>query len=151
MAESCVTSQLRGPAMPRRRLRPVVALWAAVLLALSGLGVAAAGVAAASAATPFASAVFRSTHNSYSGNVDGAKNSLAYQLDHGVRFLELDVHDNGYATSRDYAVGHDSPGTLVDHGGGTPASSSLRDWLAVVNTWSAQHPAAAPIVVMLDL
>ncbi|MEU4251689.1 hypothetical protein AB0F15_30165 [Amycolatopsis sp. NPDC026612] len=103
------------------------------------------------ASPPFTASVFRATHNSYSGNVDGAKNSLAYQLDHGVRFLELDVHDNGYTTSHDYAVGHDSPGNLVDHGGGNPASNNLRDWLAVVNTWSAQHPAAAPIVVMLDL
>ncbi|QKV80929.1 hypothetical protein [Amycolatopsis sp. Hca4] len=103
------------------------------------------------ASPPFPSSVFRATHNSYSGNVDGAKNSLAYQLDHGVRFLELDVHDNGYASSLDYAVGHDSPGNLVDHGGGNPASNSLRDWLAVVNGWSVQHPAAAPIVVMLDL
>ncbi|WP_410570966.1 hypothetical protein [Amycolatopsis sp. cmx-4-61] len=103
------------------------------------------------ASPPFTASVFRATHNSYSGNVDGAKNSLAYQLDHGVRFLELDVHDNGYATSHDYAVGHDSPGNLVDHSGGNPASNDLRDWLAVVDTWSAQHPAAAPIVVMLDL
>ncbi|MEV5719200.1 hypothetical protein AB0L41_35390 [Amycolatopsis mediterranei] len=109
-----------------------------------------AGTAQA-ASPPFTASVFRATHNSYSGNVDGAKNSLAYQLDHGVRFLELDIHDNGYATSHDYAVGHDSPGNLVDHGGGNPASNNLRDWLAVVNTWSAQHPAAAPIVVMLDL
>ncbi|GHG30694.1 MULTISPECIES: hypothetical protein [Amycolatopsis] len=103
------------------------------------------------ASPPFTATVFRATHNSYSGNVDGTKNSLVHQLDHGVRFLELDVHDNGYATSHDYAVGHDSPGNLVDHSGGNPASNNLRDWLAVVNTWSAQHPAAAPIVVMLDL
>ncbi|MBE1495209.1 hypothetical protein H4696_002309 [Amycolatopsis lexingtonensis] len=100
---------------------------------------------------PFTASVFRATHNSYSGNVDGAKNSIAYQLDHGVRFIELDVHDNGYATTHDYGVGHDSPGNLVDHSGGNPASNDLRDWLTVVNTWSAQHPAAAPIVVMLDL
>jgi hypothetical protein len=110
-----------------------------------------AGQAAHAAGPAFAASVFRATHNSYSGNVDGAKNSLAHQLDNGVRFLELDVHDNGYATSHDYAVGHDSPGNLVDHSGGNPASNNLRDWLTVVNTWSAQHPAAAPIVVMLDL
>ncbi len=128
-------------------MRPLPALAAAVFTASALLT---AGTADA-ASPPFTASVFRATHNSYSGNVDGAKNSLAYQLDHGVRFLELDVHDNGYATSHDYAVGHDSPGNLVDHGGGNPASNNLRDWLAVVNTWSAQHPAAAPIVVMLDL
>lgn len=105
---------------------------------------------ATAASTPFTSSVFASTHNSYSGNVDGAKNSLVYQLDHGVRFLELDVHDNGYATSHDYGVGHGSPGDLVDHAG-NPASNNLRDWLTVVNTWSAQHPTHAPLIVMLDL
>ncbi len=108
------------------------------------------GGTANAASAPFTSSVFASTHNSYSGNVDGAKNSLVYQLDHGVRFLELDVHDNGYATSHDYAVGHGSPGDLVDHSG-NPASNNLRDWLAVVNTWSAQHPTHAPLIVMLDL
>jgi calcium-dependent phosphoinositide phospholipase C len=136
--------------MPRRRLRPVVALWAAVLLALSGLGVAAASGVGESAATPFASAVFRSTHNSYSGNVDGAKGSLTYQLDHGVRFLELDVHDNGYAENHDYSIGHDSPGDKVDHAG-NPASNLLADWLTEIASWSSAHPEHAPLVVMLDL
>jgi hypothetical protein len=122
-------------------------------LAVSALVTAAvlAPATAHAASPPFTGAVFRATHNSYSGNVDGAKDSLAYQLDHGVRFIELDVHDNGYATTHDYAVGHGSPGDLVDHSGGNPASDNLRDWLTTVNTWSAQHPAAAPIVVMLDL
>ncbi|SFW80869.1 hypothetical protein [Amycolatopsis australiensis] len=119
-----------------------VALTAAALLT---------GATAGAASPPFTASVFRATHNSYSGDVDGAKNSLAYQLDHGVRFLELDIHDNGYATTHDYGVGHGSPGDLVDHGGGNPASDNLRDWLTTIGTWSAAHPAAAPIVVMLDL
>ncbi len=101
--------------------------------------------ASASADTPFASAIFKATHNSYSG---GAKQSITYQLDHGVRFIEYDVHDNGYAG--DYQIGHDSPGNQVDHAG-NPASNNLRDWMSVVNTWSAQHSTHAPIVVMLDL
>ncbi|MEU6720830.1 hypothetical protein ABZ897_56045 [Nonomuraea sp. NPDC046802] len=104
----------------------------------------------ADADVPLTSAIFRATHNSYSGNVEGVKNSITYQLDHGVRFIELDVHDNGYATARDYAIGHDAPGDQVDHSG-NPASNLLREWLEVVNTWSARHPDAAPIVVMLDL
>ncbi|WP_239154948.1 hypothetical protein [Amycolatopsis sp. FDAARGOS 1241] len=108
------------------------------------------GTPATAAATPFTAPVFKATHNSYSGNVDGAKGSNAYQLDHGVRFVEFDIHDNGYATAHDYGIGHGSPGDLVDHTG-NPASSNLRDWLNVVGTWSAAHPTAAPIVVMLDL
>ncbi|HEY2061985.1 MAG TPA: hypothetical protein VGH57_26685 [Amycolatopsis sp.] len=122
----------------------------AALAMLTGTVLLTTGAAPASAAQPFTSTVFKATHNSYSGNVDGAKGAISYQLDHGVRFIEFDVHDNGYATSHDYGIGHGSPGDLVDHAG-NPASNNLRDWLAVVNTWSAAHPAAAPIVVMLDL
>ncbi|MEV1176614.1 hypothetical protein [Nonomuraea sp. NPDC049784] len=119
-------------------------------LAVTASALLISGTAEALADPPLPSAIFRATHNSYSGNVDGAKNSIAYQLDHGIRFIELDIHDNGYATSHDYSVGHDSPGNLVDHTG-NPASNLLRDWLNVINTWSAQHPTAAPIVVALDI
>jgi hypothetical protein len=108
------------------------------------------GGTAQAADTPFASTVFKATHNSYSGNVDGAKNSIPYQLDHGVRFVEFDIHDNGYDTLHDYAIGHSGPGDLVDHAG-NPASNALRDWLNVVATWSTAHPTHAPIVVMVDI
>jgi hypothetical protein len=129
--------------MPRTRtVLSVITIAAAALL--NG------GTADAAADPPLPSAVFRATHNSYSGNINGARGSIAYQLDHGIRFIELDIHDNGYATSRDYAIGHDSPGNQVDHAG-NPASNNLRDWLNVINTWSVQHPAAAPIVVALDI
>jgi hypothetical protein len=116
-------------------------------LAVSGLVVS--GVPAA-ADVQFSAAVFRATHNSYSGNLDGNKGSITAQLDQGVRFIEFDIHDNGYASLNDYAVGHDSPGNLVDHSG-NPASNSLRDWMNVVATWSRAHTGHAPIVVMLDL
>ncbi|MBT2231532.1 phosphatidylinositol-specific phospholipase C domain-containing protein [Nonomuraea sp. NEAU-A123] len=125
-----------------RTVLPALAVAASALLI--------SGNAEAAADAPLPSAIFRATHNSYSGNVDGAKNSITYQLDHGIRFIELDIHDNGYATAHDYAIGHDSPGNLVDHTG-NPASNLLRDWLNVINTWSAQHPTAAPIVVALDV
>lgn len=126
--------------MPRSgSILPVLAVAACALLI--------SGNAQASVDPPLPSAIFRATHNSYSGNAAG---SIAYQLDQGIRFLELDIHDNGYATSRDYSIGHDSPGHQVDHTG-NPASNLLRDWLSVINTWSAQHPTAAPIVVALDL
>ncbi|NUR87985.1 MAG: hypothetical protein HOY71_28195 [Nonomuraea sp.] len=116
-------------------------------LAVAASTVLISGNADAAADPPLPSAIFRATHNSYSG---GAKNSIAYQLDHGIRFLELDIHDNGYATNHDYSIGHDSPGNQVDHNG-NPASNLLRDWLAVINDWSNQHRDAAPIVVALDL
>jgi hypothetical protein len=122
------------------------------------LGVLAVGAAALvggagpadAAAAPFSSSVFRATHNSYSGNLDGAKNSIPYQLDHGVRFIEFDIQDNDYATLHDYALGHSSAGDLVDHAG-NPASNSLHDWLATVANWSNANPTHAPLVVMLDL
>jgi hypothetical protein len=136
-----------------------LALGAAAVLVGTG-GVAAAAPARDPAATgtaalpgdglPFASAVFRATHNSYSGNLDGGKGPIVGQLDGGVRFLEFDIHDNGYATNHDYSIGHDAPGDLVDRAG-NPASNLLRDWLQTVSTWSAAHPAAAPLLVMLDL
>lgn len=132
---------IRGTASPLGAALLAAALVPALVVASSSV---------ASADTSFASAVFRSTHNSYSGDVDGAKGSITYQLDHGVRFVEFDIHDNGYATGHDYGIGHNSPGDAVDHGG-NPASNNLRDWLSVVNQWSDAHPSAAPIVVMLDL
>jgi hypothetical protein len=137
--------------MTRRRIRPWAVLSVALLpvvFAPTGLGAAASGVEAAS--PPFTSAVFRATHNSYSGNVDGAKGPLTYQLDHGVRFLELDVHDNGYAENGDYSIGHGSPGDKVDHAG-NPGSNLLHDWLNAIASWSSAHPTHAPLVVMLDL
>lgn len=129
--------------MPRSRSALSVLLVAVFALLIGGN-------AEASVDPALPSATFRATHNSYSGNVDGAKNSIVYQLDHGIRFIELDIHDNGYATSHDYSIGHAFPGHQVDHAG-NPASNLLRDWLNVINAWSAQHPTAAPIVVALDI
>lgn len=72
------------------------------------LGVACAAVFAAPATSsaalpgddlPVASAIFRATHNSYSGDIGGSRGSIVSQLDSGVRFVEFDVHDNGYATN----------------------------------------------------
>ncbi|MFI6290784.1 hypothetical protein ACIBEJ_04325 [Nonomuraea sp. NPDC050790] len=129
--------------MPRPRI--VLALTALAAPLLYG------GPAHATADQPLTSAIFRATHNSYSGDIAGARGSIPAQLDRGVRFVELDIHDNGYTTSRDYAVGHDSPGGEVDHQAGNPGSNNLRDWLEVIDDWSARHPEAAPIVVGLDI
>src|SRR5262249_50484736 len=82
----------------------------------------------------------------------GMKGPILQQLDWGSRFVELDIYHTNYAALGDYQLGHDAPDDdEVDHGGGNPASALLRDWLTVVATWSAAHPDAAPIVVMLDL
>jgi hypothetical protein len=99
---------------------------------------------------PFASAIFRATHNSYSGNVGGTRGSITGQLDSGVRSIEFDIHDDAYTTNHDYSIGHSAPGDQVDHTG-NPASNLLRDWLQTVSAWSAAHPTAAPILVMVDI
>lgn len=117
---------------------------------LTALTAASALIASPQTGQLFVDSVFLATHNSYSGDVDGAKDSIPYQLDHGVRFVELDVHDNDYAANHDYSIGHSSPGDLVDHNG-NPASNLLHDWLDMIAGWSNAHPTHAPLVVMLDL
>lgn len=104
--------------------------------------------AAAGDNLPFASAVFRATHNSYSG---GSRGSITAQLDSGVRFVEFDVWSGDHAATGDFRIGHSSAGDQVDHTGGNPADDKLRSWLTTVSGWSAGHPAAAPITVMFDL
>src|SRR3954467_4076154 len=91
--------------------------------------------------------VVAATHNSYSG---GDRGSLTHQLDRGVRFLELDVHDNDFARAG-YRLGHDEPGDAVAHRGGNPAGDGLGEWLQVIADWSARQRAHVPIVVALDL
>lgn len=90
--------------------------------------------------------VLRATHNSYEG---GERGSLTAQLDAGVRFVELDVHDDDY-DDEGYRVGHLFAGNAVDHDG-NPDGDGLGDWLAVIADWSAAHPQAAPIVVGVDI
>jgi hypothetical protein len=112
-------------------------------------------VPAGAVASPLASAgkrydegVYRATHNSYSG---GARGTLMTQLDGGVRFLELDVHDNDFVKVGDYRVGHDSPGNQLDQTGNNPRTAELRAWLRLTALWSRTHAAAAPITLALDL
>jgi hypothetical protein len=129
----------------------VSALGAAALLALAPALAPRAAFAASGDDLPFASAVFRATHNSYSGNIGGARGSIGQQLDSGVRYVELDVWSGSYASTGDYQIGHNSAGDQVDHTNGNPAGNQLKDWLTNVGTWSAAHPTAAPVTVMLDL
>jgi hypothetical protein len=134
-----------------RKKLSVRALATAVITAAVLITAPQPGYAAQGDDLPFASAVFPATHNSYSGDLSGTRGSITEQLDSGVRFVEFDVWSGSYATNGDYSIGHSSAGDLVDHTGGNPAGNLLRPWLALVNTWSAAHPAAAPITVMLDL
>jgi len=96
---------------------------------------------------PFDQAHFKATHNSYTG---GPRGSIREQLDRGVRFIELDVHDDGFATFGDFRVGHGWPDDEVDHGGGNPGGDTLGEWLGVLRAWSAAHPDHAPITVCID-
>src|ERR1700712_2672723 len=109
---------MRGPNLGGMRSR-VTALAAAALLVLAPAPQAA--YAASNDDLPFASAVFRATHNSYSGNIGGARGSIGQQLDGGVRYVELDVWSGSYAGTGDYQIGHGSAGDQVDHTGGNPA------------------------------
>ena len=90
------------------------------------------------------------THNSYAGTPSGDLGSLRRQLDGGVRFVELDVHDNDFA-SFGYRIGHETPGDHVIHAGGNPRSDRLGAWLGTIAGWSAANPLHAPIAVALDL
>jgi hypothetical protein len=100
---------------------------------------------------PYSAASFAATHNSYAGDLgEGDVAGLRAQLDRGVRALELDVHDDGFA-EHGFRVGHLMPGAEVFHGDGNPKSDALVDWLALVAEWSTAHPDHAPITLTLDL
>lgn len=94
--------------------------------------------------------VFAATHNSYGGKPSGDLGSISRQLDRGVRFVELDVHDNEF-TRFGYRIGHESPGDGVANGGGNPATDRLPDWLQTIVSWSGNHGGHVPIAVLLDV
>ena len=92
-------------------------------------------------------AFFGATHNSYSGE---ARRSIEAQLDHGIRLLEFDIHDDDYANRGDFRIGHDRPDDEVDGRAPNPASAELSDWLSVVADWSEATPDHAPLFIVLD-
>jgi hypothetical protein len=69
----------------------------------------------------------RATHNSYSGNIDGARGTLLDQLRVGVRSLGLDLHAGDCAAAGDYGIGHDHPGDQVWNQGSNPSTCNFRD------------------------
>jgi hypothetical protein len=99
----------------------------------------------------YSEARFASTHNSYSGDIGGARGTILAQLEAGVRNLELDVHARGSGETFAYRIGHNDPGGEVDHGGDNPGDDNLESWLAIVANWSAQNPRHAPITLVIDL
>ncbi len=94
-------------------------------------------------------ALFAATHNSYSGDHGGARGTLRRQLDGGVRFVEIDFHENDFGTWS-YRVGHDGPGDEVSGLAGDPTTDALRAWLEAVAGWSDRSPGHAPITIGLD-
>lgn len=103
----------------------------------------------------FEDAHFAATHNSYSGSSfpsshPGDKRSILEQLDHGVRSIELDVHQESF-TSCGYEVGHDKGGDQVAHIKGNPAGNNFSEWLNLIADWSEVHSTHAPITLYIDL
>ena len=92
--------------------------------------------------------VFQSTHNSYTGHEKG---SIIEQLDQGIRFLELDVHDNDYTSLQSYRIGHGQVGSEVSLGNGNPTRYHLHDWLQVIYEWSVDHPNHSMLTIGLDI
>lgn len=97
---------------------------------------------------PYRSAIFRATHNSYSG---GSRRSIEEQLDSGVRFIEFDIHAAGFGESGDFSLGHNAPGQEVSHEGTNPESNRLSEWLQLIARWSSLHQLHAPITIGLDM
>ena len=94
--------------------------------------------------------VLAATHNSYAGVASGDLGPLRRQLDDGIRFVELDVHDNEFG-SYGYRIGHEAPGDGVARGAGNPNTDKLGSWLRAVAAWSDANPRHAPITVALDI
>jgi len=94
--------------------------------------------------------VLAATHNSYAGVPSGDLGPLRRQLDAGVRFVELDVHDNEFG-SYGYRIGHEAPGDQVSKAGGNPRTDKLVAWLRAIAGWSDDNPRHAPVTVALDI
>lgn len=99
---------------------------------------------------PFNEAHFASTHNSYCGNIDGERGAIIAQLDRGIRCIELDIHNDDFA-SHGYRIGHDEPGHGVYHDEGNPEDNRLSTWLQLIIDWSDKNPRHAPVTLYLDM
>ncbi|MHA1265052.1 MAG: phosphatidylinositol-specific phospholipase C domain-containing protein [Candidatus Helarchaeota archaeon] len=99
-------------------------------------------------------AIFKTTHNSYSG---GTRKSINYQLDSKIRGIEFDIHSGeeeaSHPRKREYKfmLGHNYPKEDVFLGEMNPNSISLETWLEIIMKWSQLHPDHEPITLCLDI
>jgi len=93
-------------------------------------------------------AKFKATHNSC---CSGKRRGLLDQLNSGVRLIEFDFHSVDFSISHKYRLGHNLPGSEVEHKFNNPSSIDLRDWLELVNSWTESFPNHAPLTLCFDL
>jgi hypothetical protein len=97
--------------------------------------------------------IFKTTHSSYTG---GARKSIHFQLDSGVRCLEFDIHCynpllTGFPVVEDFQLGHNKPNEEVSQAEDNPHSISLSDWIDILVNWAKKNPDHAPITLCLDI
>jgi hypothetical protein len=95
---------------------------------------------------PYHQAFFKTSHNSFNM-------SIRKQLNHGVRGLEYDIHDNRIQELGDFEVfhlpRHVDAAINVD---GNPGDLLLSNWLALLKDWSEeQNNEHAPITLFIEL
>ena len=95
---------------------------------------------------PYHQAFFKTSHNSFN-------TSIRKQLNHGVRGLEYDIHDNRIQELEDFEVyhlpRHVDVAINVD---GNPGDLLLSNWLTLLRDWSdEQNNELAPITLFIEL
>ena len=95
---------------------------------------------------PYHQAFFKTSHNSFN-------KSIRKQLNHGVRGLEYDIHDNRIQELNDFEVyhlpRHVDVAINVD---GNPGDLLLSNWLTLLKDWSEeQDKQHAPITLFIEL
>ncbi|NVM19025.1 MAG: hypothetical protein HWN80_15025 [Candidatus Lokiarchaeota archaeon] len=95
---------------------------------------------------PYHQAFFKTSHNSFNM-------SIRKQLNHGVRGLEYDIHDNRIQEINDFEVyhlpRHVDAAINVD---GNPGDLLLSNWLTLLKDWSdEQNNEHAPITLFIEL
>ncbi|MHA1510026.1 MAG: hypothetical protein ACTSO6_15160 [Promethearchaeota archaeon] len=95
---------------------------------------------------PYHQAFFKTSHNSFNM-------SIRKQLNHGVRGLEYDIHDDRIQEVRDFEVyhlpRHVDAAINVD---GNPGDLLLSNWLKLLKDWSdEQNNEHAPITLFIEL
>jgi hypothetical protein len=95
---------------------------------------------------PYHQAFFKTSHNSFN-------KSIRKQLNHGVRGLEYDIHDNRIQELNDFEVYHlpRHVDVAIDVDG-NPGDLLLSNWLTLLKDWSdEQDYQHAPITLFIEL